>query len=178
MTHEIEELTDKDYLEMWKRARSVAARAGHYEDAEDIASDYIIAKLKGNKTNMSQIIVDYLRNYKGNMRTNKGRAKAEAQKSPIDSAKVIGRDVWNKLVLGEEYLIGLTRTQRVIVKLTYDWGFTRYEVGNVLGISECAITHHLNNIYEIIGSGSGDKEKDNKENRSSKKEPGRSTNKV
>jgi DNA-directed RNA polymerase specialized sigma24 family protein len=140
-------LTEAEIKKFQQRAKYVATKWGYPELADDFSQElfvYFLQKPDRGAT-VDQLFIDYLRARYGHSRTGGNRSRLQAERNYVeldelrdlaDGSRAIDVD-WERLGLfrGPE-IEDLERIDRIFLILTFKWGFTLKELGELIGVTE------------------------------------------
>lgn len=133
-----------DYFDLKRRCAAYAIRRGFQEEADDFAS-YVLEKYsKGDpRPYLRTSFIDYLRITFGDSRPDKKKqnARYEALFESID-------DHFDLAYESVESFLNpnVSGRLRIILILSFQWGFSQREVAHVLGVSEPVISVELKGL--------------------------------
>lgn len=139
-------MTNEQAKKFRERAVASARRYGFAETADDIAQTVLLkfCEGRGQHQTIDQAVIDAVRSKFGRpgLPGYERRFTAEHQMAGMEAARGIG--VEQKHRHDFERLTGmLPAGERIITRLTYEWGFTEQEIGDLFGITESRISQKL-----------------------------------
>lgn len=132
-----------------------ASKSPFPQEAQDFASWAGVALLTGQsfETDVSILWIDYLRQRFGRTSTEYGKQKAEAIHTQSPEYKQYAHTEAPSAFAILDTLTFKTPTHRVVTALYYVCGFTLYEIGAVLGVTEGAVSLMLTEAKRSVGRG-------------------------
>lgn len=125
---------------------------GSYFESGDLLSEWFCMTLEGKaqKQTLEQFFIDLMRKRFGDSRQEYGRIKQKAIFTSRESDETLSslpHDVNTEALALKQYL---SKEERSIFVLHYEWGFNETEIANIFGVSSSRICQRLQRVQERI----------------------------
>lgn len=147
----------------WQQARYYANQMGWPHYSQDFASYVVIQKITNpeRKLQFKHLLIDFMRQEFGEMRTESGKAEAFANHTSVaighenPDGSIIDipdkpADDWFKELIAVITEKDFTERERACFLLVAWSGFSQREVAIIFGVTESMIAHHIYSIHKKI----------------------------
>lgn len=142
---------------IYSRARFVAIKYGHTQEAEDIAQSVLLQFIKNpkSKQTVEHAVIDYLRqnDWKSRGKSRRFCLFNRAQQDDrfeIESIPAVFGSNGHGHESFERYLNCLKTEDRIITVLRYKWSLSESEIGYCFGISDSRVCQRIKSIHKRI----------------------------